>query len=229
MKNKPIPAILVICLTMGLSCFKAVPESPSAQMPDTFVNSIGTKFVRIEPGSFLMGQKQGGDWDERPVHEVSITAPFYMAVTEVTNVQYEQFDPEHGKLRGKLGFSRQDDEAVIFVSSHDAAKFCEWLSEKEGKPYRLPTEAEWEYACRAGTTTAYNTGDDLPDIYCKSQTETAVTSRSPAGAVIAHRRSIFARLIVSQRRRRIKAGLLAFALCSVSYQRRSPLLFLCCR
>ncbi len=171
MKNKPI-AIPVICLAMGLSCLNTAPESPSAQMPDTFVNSVGMKFVRIEPGSFLMGQKQGGDWDERPVHKVNITGPFHMAVTEVTNAQYEQFDPEHGELRGKLGFSRQDDEAVVFVSWHEAAKFCEWLSNKEGKPYRLPTEAEWEYACRAGTTTAYNTGDDLPRLYRKNQTET---------------------------------------------------------
>ncbi|MHC4594180.1 MAG: SUMF1/EgtB/PvdO family nonheme iron enzyme [Planctomycetota bacterium] len=171
MKNKPI-TISVICLAMGLGCFKAVPELPSVQMSDSFVNSIGMKLVRIELGSFLMGQTQGGDWDERPVHKVNITGPFHMAVTEVTNAQYEQFDPEHRKLRGKLGFSRQDDEAVVFVSWYEATKFCKWLSNKEGKPYRLPTEAEWEYACRAGTTTAYNTGNDLPRIYYKNQTET---------------------------------------------------------
>jgi hypothetical protein len=119
------------------------------------------QFVQIEPGSFLMGQKEGGDWDERPVHRVEITKSFHMGVTEITNAQYEQFDPEHRKLRGKLGFSEQDDEAVVFVSWHEAVKFCQWLSKKEGKSYRLPTEAEWEYACRAGTTSSYYTGDNL--------------------------------------------------------------------
>jgi len=167
MKNRPM-TIAVICLTMGLSCIKAVPELRSAQMPDTFVNSIGMRFVRIEQGSFLMGQEQGGDWDERPVHKVNITRPFSMAVTEVTNAQYEQFDAEHRKLRGKLGFSKQDDEAVVFVSWHEAVKFCEWLSKKEGKAYRLPTEAEWEYACRAGATSAYHTGETLPKDFHKN-------------------------------------------------------------
>ena len=64
-------------------------------MPQTVVNSLGMKLVRIEPGNFMMGQDRNGDWDERPVHKVNITQPYYMAVTEVTNAQYEQFDKEH--------------------------------------------------------------------------------------------------------------------------------------
>jgi sulfatase modifying factor 1 len=134
-----------------------------------YINSIGMRFARIDPGSFMMGQAEDGDFDERPVHRVSIAKAFYMAVTEVTNAQYEQFDPEHSKYRGRRGFSREDNEAVIFVSWHDVIRFCQWLSEKERMPYRLPTEAEWEYACRAGTTTAYHTGWTLPDIYQKHQ------------------------------------------------------------
>jgi len=142
----------------------------AANMPTGkgYTNSLDMRFVRLEPGSFRMGQETGGDWDERPAHEVRITQPFYLGVTEVTNAQYEQFDPEHRHLRGKLGFSREDDEAVVFVSWHDAVRFCEWLSEQEGLPYRLPTEAEWEYACRAGTTTLYHTGDDLPEAFHKN-------------------------------------------------------------
>lgn len=105
------------------------------------------------------------EWDESPSHQVQITRGFHMATTPVTNAQYEQFDPDHASLRGKRGFSSGDDEAVLFVSWEDAVAFSEWLSEKEGRPYRLPTEAEWEYAARAGTTTPYYTGDTLPEVY----------------------------------------------------------------
>jgi formylglycine-generating enzyme required for sulfatase activity len=140
------------------------------------------RFVCIEPGTFLMGfgmtplsdevagspHRRYGDFDEWPMHEVEISKPFRMGVFEVTNAQYELFDPEHRKLRGKLGFSKEDDEAVVFVSWYDAMRFCEWLSKKEGLHYRLPTEAEWEYACRAGTTTHFHTGDTLPAVFHKN-------------------------------------------------------------
>jgi sulfatase modifying factor 1 len=162
------PAILVICLVTVLCPLDGTSALNSAQATDTFVNSIGMKFVRIQPGLFLMGQDKGGDWDERPVHKVNITKPFGISATEVTNAQYEQFDPEHRALRGKLGFSERDDEAVVFVNWHEAVEFCKWLSKKEDKPYRLPTEAEWEYACRAGTETVYHTGETLPREFHKN-------------------------------------------------------------
>jgi formylglycine-generating enzyme required for sulfatase activity len=139
-----------------------------AAQPEPFTNSIGMHMRPIPAGSFEMGQARGGDFDERPVHRVRIRCPFWMAETEVTNAQYERFDPSHRDLRGKLGFSTADDEAVVFVSWHEAARFCAWLAEKEGKPYRLPTEAEWEYACRAGTATPYHTGDSLPKAFHKN-------------------------------------------------------------
>ncbi len=134
-------------------------EPPRAVTSQT--NSVGMCMVAVEPGTFMMGSQEGA-WDERPQHEVTITRPLLVAATEVTNAQYEQFCPEHRQLRGKLGFSAADDEAVVFVSWHEAVAFCQWLSDREGRPYRLPTEAEWEYVCRAGTTTAYHTGDTLP-------------------------------------------------------------------
>jgi formylglycine-generating enzyme required for sulfatase activity len=149
---------------------KANTQLSTIKFPETkeFVNSFGMRFIRIEPGEFLMGQKEGGDWDERPVHKVTISNSFYMGVTEITNAQYEMFDPNHRMLRGKLGFSKDDDEAVVFVSWHDAVGFCMWLSVKEQLPYRLPIEAEWEYCARAGTTTLFCNQDRLPNIYNKT-------------------------------------------------------------
>jgi sulfatase modifying factor 1 len=148
-----------------LGALAAAGPSLAAEMPkEKFsVNTLGMRLVRIEPGSFLMGSPEGGDFDERPVHRVTISRPFYLGVTEVTNAQYEKFDPGHRRLRGKLGMSKEDGEAVIFVSWHEADRFCRWLAEREGRPYRLPTEAEWEYACRSGTTTDYWTGKTLGD------------------------------------------------------------------
>ena len=168
----------------------------AAQMPagKQYTNSIGMKFVRIEPGTFDMGygddgqlpqeildaKEHGGrsiglsqfggrgDYDEHPTHKVTITEPFYMGIYEVTNRQYERFDPLHTHLRGKKGFSSDNDEAVVFVNWHQAKAFCDWLSSKEGLPYRLPTEAEWEYACRAGTTTQFHTGNTLPEQFLKN-------------------------------------------------------------
>lgn len=142
---------------------------------ETMTNSIGMEFMRIPAGEFQMGQQRGnewftgGEWDESPVRTVQISQSFWMGSAEVTNEQYEQFDPSHKAYRGRRGFSKGDDEAVTFVSWHDAMRFCEWLGKKEGKHYRLPTEAEWEYACRAGTRTNYATGDTLPRVYFREQ------------------------------------------------------------
>jgi formylglycine-generating enzyme required for sulfatase activity len=128
---------------------------------------------------------------EAPRHEVRITRPFYLARHEVTVGQFREFvnatgyitDVEKSKEGGShvpFGkyvyersplwtwhtppFEQTDDHPVVLVSWHDAQAFCKWLSEKEGRVYRLPTEAEWEYACRAGTTTSWYTGNTFASL-----------------------------------------------------------------
>jgi formylglycine-generating enzyme required for sulfatase activity len=115
----------------------------------TITNSIGLELKLIPPGEFMMG-----DENESPQHRVEITRPFYLSVTEVTQEQYRQVLGENPSSK------KGADNPVERVSWIDAVEFCARLSEKEGVEYRLPTEAEWEYACRGGTTTKYSFGDD---------------------------------------------------------------------
>ena len=122
------------------------------------------RMVDIPAGTFIMGSSgEGYDFDEAPAHKVTLSA-FRMSACEITNAQFEAFCPEHKTLRGKeFGLSTVYNEAVCNVSWHDAVGYCEWLSAKTGRHFRLPTEAEWEYACRAGTATPFYSGDALPE------------------------------------------------------------------
>ena len=153
-------------------------------------NSIGMELVYIEPGSFLMGSplNESGRRDgEGPQHRVTISQSFYLQITEVTRVQFSRFVSASGyktdaekkgyvsvwsvdgwkKVEGASwknpGYLQSDDHPVVCVSWNDAIAFCEWLSQKDGIEYRLPTEAEWEYAGRAGTKTAYQWGNNPDD------------------------------------------------------------------
>jgi formylglycine-generating enzyme required for sulfatase activity len=113
------------------------------------------RFRLCMPGRFLMGDANGSA-NEKPVHEIAITAPFYIAEHEVTNDQWK-------RVMGGLG--RADAHPVNQVSWQEATEYCRRLSalpaEQESRRiYRLPTEAEWEYACRAGSKTRYFFGDD---------------------------------------------------------------------
>ena len=132
----------------------------SVELPES-TNSIGMEFKLIPAGTFIMGDASGED-DETP-HEVTLTKPFKMGVHEVTQAQYEQVmgvNPSHFKGANK---------PVEMVSWEEAVEFCRRLSElpaekAAGNVYRLPTEAEWECASRAGTNTKYSFGDDASDL-----------------------------------------------------------------
>ena len=165
----------VICLVLAAGMCQSV----CAEELEPFVNSLRMEMIPIPAGTFRMGSTGGdADYDERPVHTVTISEPFYMSKTEVTNGQYERFDPSHANINYE-GFSHSGGEGAIFVSWEDANAFCQWLSEQEGKPYRLPTEAEWEYACRAGTTSEFFTGNDLSEAYYNEQNQGRADGPSP--------------------------------------------------
>ncbi len=120
-------------------------------------NGVKMQFVRIEAGDFLMGSpaNEAGRGSDETQHRVTISKPFYMGVYEVTQGQYQAVTGRNpSRFKG-------DDLPVEQVSWHDAVAFCKTLSERTGLDVRLPTEAEWEYACRAGTTTAYHTGNTI--------------------------------------------------------------------
>ncbi len=160
-------------LAAAILAWSTLPAITFAELPtgNVFKNSLGMKFVRIEPGELVMGcglkppaseeEWRQRDWDEAPEHKVRISHALYFGAFEVTNAQYERFDPTHKKHRGLFGVSKTDDEPVTMVTWREAAEFGAWLAKKEDRPYRLPTEAEWEFACRAGTATAFYTGDTL--------------------------------------------------------------------
>jgi formylglycine-generating enzyme required for sulfatase activity len=123
------------------------------------INTLGMKFVRIQPGEFVMGPPvQDPLWVSRS-HVVRLTQPFYVCVTETTNEQYAELYPDH---QPDARFSPDGESPVVGLSWEKVQEFCQELSRREGVKYRLPTEAEWEYVCRAGMPSPhkYCFGDD---------------------------------------------------------------------
>jgi len=208
MRNEITFLATVLCLAAA---------APAAEPPKAYVNSLGTKFVLIPAGEFVMGSPNeyrlasgdeapaGGEPapavakpknppgrlkvagerkqpasvssdistavglassdargfpdDEQPQRKVAVVQPYYLAAHETTQAEWKAVmgtEPWSGGTDTQAG----PDFAVNFVNWDGATEFCRKLSEKEGKKYRLPTEIEWEYACRAGTTTLYSFGDD---------------------------------------------------------------------
>jgi formylglycine-generating enzyme required for sulfatase activity/tRNA A-37 threonylcarbamoyl transferase component Bud32 len=167
-----------------------VRRDPATGLPVEMTNALGMKLVLIPKGTFLMGSPEDDplrNSNETP-HEVEISKPFYMGVYTVTVGEFRQFveatnyrtEPETDGQGGGgynaqtrdfghgpeytwryVGWEQSDRHPAVNVTWNDAVQFCEWLSRKEAKVYALPTEAEWEYACRAGTTTRTYHGDAI--------------------------------------------------------------------
>lgn len=121
----------------------------------------GLEFVEIPGGCFQMGS-EGNDPDEKPVHEVCVQS-FWMSRTEVTNGQYHRFDEKHVSGAYDGHDLNGDLQPVVNVTWDQANRFAGWMSGRGGVHFRLPTEAEWEYAARAGSKSAFPWGDPPGD------------------------------------------------------------------
>ena len=132
----------------------AIPASDKFMAYD-LGGGVKMEFVLINPGSFMMGSDKGSP-EEKPVHKVTVTKPLFLGKYEVTQAQYQAVmgkNPSH--------FKDDDTLPVEMISWNNCQEFLKRLNEKiPGKGFRLPTEAEWEYACRAGSTTDFSFGDD---------------------------------------------------------------------
>ena len=162
-----------ICIPLSFT--EAVPtESPVSPGEPSPVNmniadGVVLELVRIEPGTFTMGADKGYS-NERPARVITVDEPFLLGRFEITNSQYRCFDPNHdsGLETGEAyqfgdderGHTlNRDEQPVVRVSWEQATAFCARMSEKTGRSFSLPTEAQWEYACRAGTETPLWYGD----------------------------------------------------------------------
>jgi formylglycine-generating enzyme required for sulfatase activity len=181
------PRKIVAILFFELAVFSSYAQ---VQAPGTAFRDCADcpEMVVLPPGEFVMGSTEGGSSRYRnysiPTHEVAIAKPFAVGRTEITRGQYGMFMRESGHTMGKTfcwywnerkmqsenydsevnwlnpGHVQQDDHPVVCVDWHDAKAYAAWLEKKTGKRYRLLTEAEWEYAARAGTATPRPWGDD---------------------------------------------------------------------
>ena len=178
---KSVLVALSVFLVLGAFCPSASAEGATvpgtttvpaaAEKPLTLklADGVEMKLVQIPAGTFTMGspETEKDRFPDEIQHEVTITKPFYMGKYEVTQAQYQAVMGENPST------FNGDKNPVENVSWEEAVSFCKKLSEKTGKTVRLPTEAEWEYACRAGSKTRFSFGDADEDLhkygtYCDS-------------------------------------------------------------
>lgn len=134
-------------------------------LPVAFENELGMRFLLVPAGTYLMGSpaiEEGRDEDESQ-HRATIATPFYVQIKEVTNATYRAFDATHSSAgpKSRRHFALDADDRPVLVNQLCARHFAIWLSTRDGaRTYRLPTEVEWEYVCRAGTQSAYWWGNE---------------------------------------------------------------------
>ena len=189
----PVLAIFLATLTAQAQQTAPAAAAAGKELTLDLGNGVSLKLVLIPAGKFLMGspETESGRNRDETRHEITISRPFYLGMTHVTVDQFAAFVKDKGyktdaEKNGSSGgieikdgrlvgskvtgcswrdpsFDQKGDHPVVQVSWNDAQAFCAWLSRKTGKTVLLPTEAQWEYACRAGTTTAYPWGDNPDD------------------------------------------------------------------
>jgi formylglycine-generating enzyme required for sulfatase activity len=179
----------LVCGGLVLSCRHGISADNSSRLD--LGKNVSIELVLVKHGSFQMGSsadepKRNNDETQ---HTVTLTKDYYIGKFPVTLVQFDRFISESGyrteaetgrsggfgwdgsKLKQEpgfnwrsTGFDQHDDQPVTTVSYADVLEFCAWLSRKTGRTITLPTEAQWEYACRAGTTTAWHNGNDSTEV-----------------------------------------------------------------
>jgi len=175
MRTKTIVSILSPVLLATIIIISPFLTDSSTLAEEVFTNSIGMKFTPIPAGTFMMGSPEAESKASRRTswldflaptskldvtqHKVTISKPFYLQSTPVTQGQWKRVMGKNPSMFTKCG----EDCPVESVTWEDTQEFLKRLNQMESSNnYRLPTEAEWEYACRAGTTTRYNWGDEEP-------------------------------------------------------------------
>lgn len=180
MRNIIRRSVLILpCLLAALT----FPAFAAERQPADYTDPVtGMEFMAIPGGTFLMGNVE--DDNAKPVHEVTIK-PFLLGRFEVTFEQYAKFCSSTGRLIPSDSGWGMANRPVINVTHQDAVDFTKWLSEKTGKTFRLPSEAEWEYAARGGAATKFPWGDEIGKnqancIGCGSEWDGRMTA--PAGS-----------------------------------------------